>query len=398
MAIFICPYCGNDDERYIGIKNGEYYCRRCLSMKSDEVIDYAPFPPQYAKININYPLTIEQDKVAKKVSENYVNKKNTLIYAVCGAGKTELVFDVIKTALSRGQQIGFTIPRREVVIEIYSRLVGAFPHVTITLVHGGNTANLRGQIIVLTTHQLYRYKHFFDLLIFDEIDAFPYAGDFVLEKMFMQSVRGHYVILSATPSQTLMKAFRVNGEILTLFTRFHHHQMPVPTTLIRFFLIEYLTLYLTLKKLLSRGKSVLVFAPTISWAETLYFFLRLLLKGGELVHSKREKVGEIITRFKRGEHRYLVTTTVLERGITIKGLQVIIFHADHTLFDQATLVQISGRVGRKKDEPDGHVIFIAQNESDAMKGAINDIKDKNTYLQTVYEQATDTDTIDTMDS
>ena len=244
------------------------------------MIVYHKYSPAFVQVNINYALTSEQDKIAKKVSENYLKDCNCLIYAVCGAGKTELIFDVIKTALLRGEQIGFTVPRREVAIEIYGRLVDAFPSVDITLVHGGRTAKLVSQIIVLTTHQLYRYKKFFDLLIFDEIDAFPYSGDFVLEAMFYQSVRGNYVIMSATPSKKLLNKFAKEGEVLTLFTRFHHHQMPVPKLAIKFLGLEYICLYLTLKRLINSDKSVLVFAPTISEVETLFVFLKVLLKGG----------------------------------------------------------------------------------------------------------------------
>ena len=386
MALFICPHCGNEDQRFVGIKNGDYYCRRCLAMTTDEVIEYRPYPKVYARPDINYPLTEEQEGIAKRVSKNYLDHKDTLIYAVCGAGKTELVFDVIKTALARGEQIGFTIPRREVVIEIYSRLKSAFPSIEITFVHGGNTDRLLGQIIVLTTHQLYRYKHFFDLLIFDEIDAFPYDGDFVLEAMFKASVRGNYVVMSATPSKKLIKDFSKRGEVLTLFTRFHHHQIPVPRIRIAFMLIQYLVLISELKRLLNANKSVLVFAPTISLAESLYLLLKTIIKGGQLAHSKITNVGAIIHDFKKGKYRYLVTTTVLERGITIKGLQVIIFEADHPLYDVATLIQISGRVGRKKDEPTGEVIFIAKNTSKAMEEAIHDINDKNTYLQAMYDE------------
>ena len=109
------------------------------------------------------------------------------------------------------------------------------------------------------------------------------------------------------------------------------------------------------------------------------------------IHSfKKINVSAIIYDFKKRKYRYLVTTTVLERGITIKGLQVIVFHADHLLFDASTLIQISGRVGRKKDEPDGEVIFIAKNETVAIKEARDDIIDKNTYLQTVYASESET--------
>lgn len=386
MAIFICSNCGNSDPTYIGIKNGEYYCRRCILMKEETVIRHKNYPPVFVQPNINYGLTAEQDRIAKQVVKNYRNFKNTLIYAVCGAGKTELVFDVMKEAISKGHTIGFTIPRKEVVIEIYERLKSAFPTISICAVYGGNTTLLEAQIIVLTTHQLYRYKAYFDLLIFDEIDAFPYAGDFVLEAMFYKAVKGNYVVMSATPSKALIETFENNGEVLTLFSRFHNQAIPVPRLIRSAFFSEYVVLILNLKRMLKNGKSVLVFVPTISEAEILFPFLKVLIKGGEIVHSKMKNNSETIKKFKTGEYRYLVTTTVLERGITIKGLQVIVLHADHKLFETATLIQIAGRVGRKKDEPFGEVIFIAKKKTKNIVEAIEDINDKNAYLQDVLKK------------
>lgn len=81
-----------------------------------------------------------------------------------------------------------------------------------------------------------------------------------------------------------------------------------------------------------------------------------------------------------------MTTTVLERGITIKGLQVIIINADSPLYDEASLVQIAGRVGRKNDEPTGEVIFITTGICQEVDKAIANIKDKNTYLQNVFNK------------
>ena len=77
-------------------------------------------------LTINYTLSPEQDNISMKVLENYKNKINTLIYAVCGAGKTELVFRVIEYALSLSQHVGFAIPRRDVVIELRNRLASSF--------------------------------------------------------------------------------------------------------------------------------------------------------------------------------------------------------------------------------------------------------------------------------
>ena len=67
--------------------------------------------------------------------------------------------------LKKGLQVGFAIPRRDVVIELSQRLADAFKNYNVICVYGGHTANLEGDIICLTTHQLYRYEKYFDLLI-----------------------------------------------------------------------------------------------------------------------------------------------------------------------------------------------------------------------------------------
>ncbi|MFA5659944.1 MAG: helicase-related protein [Bacilli bacterium] len=382
---FICELCGNDDQDKVGKRNGLSYCRACLPFQGEKA-PLMKHQPLNLPIKLDYDLTDSQLRISEKLVTFYKKQINTLVYAVCGAGKTELVYAVMQYALSQGHQIGFTVPRREVVIEITTRIKETFPKAKVISVFGDHHDVLTGNMIVLTTHQLFRYPHYFDLLIFDEIDAFPYKGDLVLESFFKRSVKGAYILLSATPSDTLLKTFEEKGKVLTLFTRFHHHQIPVPVTRRGYFLFNFNLLYVTLKRFFKIKKPVLVFAPTIRLAEVIYQLLKLDFKGGNLVHSKVADNSKIISDFKKGIYRYLVTTTVLERGVTIKGLQVIIYGADHPVYDAASLIQISGRVGRKKEESDGEVIFIITKENKAIRKAIADIKSKNTYLQTMFQK------------
>ena len=102
-----------------------------------------------------------------------------------------------------------------------------------------------------------------------------------------------------------------------------------------------------------------------------------VLQDGDYVHSKRNKRSKIIDEFRAGKIRYLVTTAVLERGVTIKDLQVIVFMADHAIYDSHTLIQISGRVGRKKDAPTGKVSYICSEITGHMKKSIEEIKHAN---------------------
>jgi competence protein ComFA len=103
--------------------------------------------------------------------------------------------------------------------------------------------------------------------------------------------------------------------------------------------------------------------------------------GGNYVHSKRAEREEIIADFKKGKYRYLVTTSVLERGVTIRDLQVIVTKADdQKIYTSSTLIQIAGRAGRKMDAPDGEVTFLAEKETEEIHDAIKEIQFCNTFL------------------
>jgi len=342
----------------------------------------AQLPPDNSEAIIKYELSKEQKRIAQEVLESYKDNKDTLLYAVCGAGKTELVFKVIEYALKNKFHVGFAIPRRDVVIELAQRFKRTFVNNKVISLYGGNNDDLYGDIIVLTTHQLYRYENYFDLLIMDEIDAFPYKDNPVLIEFFKRSVKGHYVLMSATPSLSILKEFKKENHItLNLFTRYHMHPIPVPKIVIMPKLIMFYYLYSRLKAYMHLKKPTLVFVPTIAECEEVYRVISQIHKEGNFVHSKVQKRSEIIENFRRGKYKFLITTAVLERGVTLKNLQVIIFHANHKIYNTSSLIQISGRVGRVKDAPTGDIIFLGENKTNDMEEAIRKTNEANKHLQ-----------------
>lgn len=380
MNSFICPKCGNKNIKYVGYKNGLPYCRLCISMKGETAKPHKVNRGMVV-LSLNYGLSNDQKEISSRVVENYKKRINTLIYAVCGAGKTELVYEVMAYALSNGQNVGFAVPRRDVVIELFQRIKSAFPSNSVTAVYGGNTDRLEGDIVVLTTHQLYRYENYFDLLVMDEIDAFPFKHNQLLKSMYQRCLKGNSVLMSATPSNEVIAYYKKPGnEILELNTRFHKHPLPVPEVKIRYGMTKIPYLVKKLKEYRSQNKQTFVFAPTIEICEQVYILISKVLPEGKFVHSKCIDRNEIISDFKKQKYMYLITTAVLERGITVKNLQVIVFQADHDLYDEYALIQIAGRVGRKYDAPEGEVIFVASKETEAIKRAIDTIKSKNMYL------------------
>ena len=338
-----------------------------------------------ADYKLEYELTKEQKNLSNQLVDNYRHGVNSLVHAVCGSGKTEIVFEVIAYALRHKKRVGFTVPRRDVIRELYERFKYVFKENNVQVVYGGHTAIIEADLICVTTHQLFRYDKYFDLLIIDEIDAFPYNDNEVLEAFFKRAVKGNYIMLSATPSEKVLKQFKKKGMcLLELNKRFHGHPLPVPEVFERKSFLKYIELIRQVKNMISRSKQIFIFTPTISECESTYSFLKIFVPNGNYVHSKREGRSAIIDAFRQKKYSYLVTTAVLERGVTIKDLQVIIFKADHPIYDSHSLTQIAGRVGRKKDAPNGKVILICSEFTIAMKQSIMEIKHANESVQIVF--------------
>ena len=373
--MYKCPRCGNQDPRYIGYMNGKPYCRRCISFKGKEAQKNRSHP-ENIKLKLSYRLSKSQIEIADQIKNNFIDKKDSLVHAVTGAGKTELVYFTMEYALLHKLNVGFAVPRRDVVIDLYPRIKNAFPDAKTIYVIGDHAKVLEGDIILLTTHQLYRYPNYFDLLIMDEIDAFPYKNDLVLNKFADKSVRGNRILLSATPSEENIIDMKEKGNVYSMSARYHRHPLPVP----KFIKASISMLYSAiaeLRRLISLGKQVFLFVPTIKEEETIFPFVNRFIRFGAYVNSEIENKDEIIRSFKKGELCYLITTSILERGVTVKGLQVIVYHADHILYTKETLIQIAGRAGRNKDEPEGEVVFIGRRESDAIKESIKEIEGTN---------------------
>ena len=367
---FKCEICGNEDPKYIGYLNNNPYCRKCIQFKGELASDDISYLNGPSKAIIKYQLSQEQKDISKAVLTNFINHKNTLIYAVCGAGKTELVFEVIEYALNHKMKVGFAVPRKDVVIELARRFQTTFKDNIVIALFGGNTSILYGDIICLTTHQLYRYSKYFDLLILDEIDAFPYKGNDVLEAIFKRSVKGNYVLMSATPDEKTLNDFRQNNTVLELFTRYHKKPIPVPKIIIRYSFFKIIFVIRKLKEYENKNLPCFVFAPTIDICESLYSYLKLFFKRIDYVHSKWGKRNEIIDKFREGKLLCLVCTAVLERGVTVKNLQVIIYDADNNIYNDKALLQISGRVGRVIKATSGDVYYVCKKKTEYMEKAI----------------------------
>lgn len=377
--IFVCENCGNTDLRYVGHIGDKSYCRRCLDFDYRQAKEGKNIDQGKVKLTITYPLTEKQQEVSDLVVSSIHDKRNVLIHAVTGAGKTELVFNVILDSLKKNQRVGFATPRKDVVIDLLPRFKEAFKELNVIAVYGDNNEILEGDLIILTTHQLCHYKKYFDLLIIDEIDAFPFKGDFVLNSFFENSLTKHanYILLTATIDEKDKKEFLSKGNVIvSLNERFHKKDLIVP----KFYFTptsKYIQPIVHLKRLVENGRKVIVFAPTIALCYSFYNVAKYFVKNGESVSSKKKTRAEIIESFKKGELSYLVSTSILERGVTIKDLDVILIDIDNPIYSWQAIVQIAGRVGRKLNSEYGEVLLFGFKKTKEVDIAIETIKKHN---------------------
>ncbi|HZG87382.1 helicase-related protein [Paenibacillus sp.] len=312
-----------------------------------------------------------------------------LLWAVTGAGKTETMFPLVERTLRAGGRALVATPRKDVVLELVPRFRAAFPAERVVALYGGSEDRwASGSLTIATTHQLFRFREAFDLVVLDEVDAFPYRGDAQLAFAAEGAARrgGKFVLLSATPPAELREAAR-RGRLphAKVCVRFHGRPLPVPRRLALPPLRRWKdaapppALREAIAASLRRGAQLFVFVPHIAVADAVARLLRAAFPEAPVAgtSSKDEERAAKVQAFRDGGLRIIVSTTILERGVTVPKTDVFILDADSSLFDDASLVQMAGRAGRKREEPDGNVYFCSSEWTSSQRQAIRDIRAMN---------------------
>lgn len=397
---YICERCGNDSSHLFAshycarCHDSCTYCRKCIMMgkvSECEPLVYwcgplAPFEwASYKQDALQWDgqLSPEQAYAAKSVTQAIAERKRLLIWAVCGSGKTELIFPGISYAFEQGLRVCIATPRVDVVLELEPRLKEAFPTVSIASLYGGSKQRKDAcQLTISTTHQLLRYQEAFDVLIIDEVDAFPYSFDPMLAYAVERAKKttAATIMLTATPNDELKREVKIGRlSVVKIPIRYHRHPLPVP----RFVWCGNWEKRLKKRKLpevvlrwceqrFERNRQFLFFVPSIDVAERVKAILKV-----PAVYADDPERKTKVEQFRRGEIKALVTTTILERGVTIPSIDVAVLGSERDIFTESALVQIAGRVGRSAQDPYGDVCFFHFGRSKAMVQAKRHICEMN---------------------
>lgn len=404
----ICRRCGNTDPDAFGThlcgRCGHFcvYCRRCLNMGAirscTRLLTWnGPAPAaQVPHVNKSGRLCVwkgtlspRQAAASGQLRRSLAEGRSFLIWAVTGSGKTELIFPAVEDRLLQGKRIAIASPRTDVVRELAPRIRAAFPEVPVGVFYGGSHEKwFHAPLLITTTHQLLRFYRCFDCVFIDEVDAFPFHADPVLTFAVHKAAKEQapFAFLTATPPAGLKRAF-LSGKLrgVKIAGRYHGHPLPVP----RFQWIGNWKksmaqkqipepFYRWLRQKAAPETRLFVFVSSVKLARQLAGLLQK--KGMERVagvHADDPERHEKVAFFREGKLRILVTTTILERGVTVPGVEVAVFGADDPVFDERALVQISGRAGRSPEHPGGDVLFFHDGKTIEMIRARRHIEQMN---------------------
>ncbi|WP_125760604.1 DEAD/DEAH box helicase [Companilactobacillus hulinensis] len=366
------------------------YCRNCINLgriSGGNKLIISPaealFNRQSTPMNWSGELTVMQKKASEELITAYNTGTDHLVWAVTGAGKTEMIYPMIERVILDGKRIAICSPRVDVCIELFPRVQAAFPQTSIGLFHGRSEERYSfTQIMLSTVHQLIKFEGAFDVLVIDEVDSYPLAGNKMLEQAIYKAKKstGNLIFLSATPPRELLEDVKNQKVTISkLYQRFHTYPLPEPKCHMLFKSSDFCKINPRLKyriqKMIDTGQRFMLFFPKIpamlSFANNLKnIFPELTFVD---VSSKDEQRLEKVQKFRDKNVQAILTTTILERGVTFKKITVMVIDADAKEFSKTSLIQIAGRAGRASESHDDEVHFYYQSYNRQIKQACAEI-------------------------
>lgn len=382
-----CPRCGGQVSSTFN-EWRERYCRHCIQFGMIQestrlYLSERAVPRSDHVLAIDYRLTEAQERASAFLVETARKRKEALLHAVCGAGKTEILYALFLDSLQRGELVCLAIPRRDIVVELAKRIAKAFPQTIVKALHQDAKDDEGAHLIVSTVHQLIRFRGEFDLIVLDEADAFPYRGDPFLERLIQNARKpGAAVVrMSATIDKPLARHLKAAGAaVYRLAVRYHGHPLDVPIA-VRIAETsgtkaapELLDEMMRQKQ---KGRKTIVFVPRIDQTVQIAKILCGMQIRTEAVSSRTANRNAAIEDFRFGRLDCLVATSVLERGVTFSDIDVFVYEANCEQFNADTLVQMAGRTGRSALFPSGTVRFFATSRTKALADAVKAVRTAN---------------------
>lgn len=341
------------------------------------------------KESLPFVLTKAQSRVVREIllDQKAYKPMNRLVQGDVGSGKTIVAIISLFNTVKNGYQGAFMAPTEILAAQHYVELNKILKNfkINIALLNGSTSKKEKELIkqklcsgdidIIVGTHALLEddveFKNL-GLVVTDEQHRF---GVMQRSKLFNKGKNPDILVMTATPIPRTFSLFLYGDLDISIIDELPPGRQKIETS--------YLSddkrgeAYNFALEQIKQGRQVYIVCPLvqdneeldISSVEKLYDMLsNKYFKGIELemLHGKMNSTckNDIMNRFKNGEIKVLLSTTVIEVGINVPNASIMIVE-NAERFGLAQLHQLRGRVGRGSYK--SYCILIAKINNDIIK-------------------------------
>lgn len=334
------------------------------------------------KDRLPFTLTNAQSRVVREIllDEKRNAPMNRLVQGDVGSGKTIIAIIAMFNVVKNGYKAILMAPTEILANQHYSEVSKTLEHFNITVeLLTGSTKNkekirikekikMEEPCIVIGTHALIEENVEFNklgMIVTDEQHRF---GVHQRSRLINKNEESDVLVMTATPIPRTLSLYLYNDLDISVIDELPPGRQKIDTEF--YTMDERNFAYELALEEIQKGRQVYIVCPLIeendelklNSVEKVYNELTLSYFKGistEILHGKmksKEK-DEVMNRFKNGEIKVLVSTTVIEVGVNVQNASVMIIE-NAERFGLSQLHQLRGRVGR--GEYKSHCILIAK--------------------------------------
>ncbi len=351
------------------------------------------------KAMLPFKPTGAQKRVLSEIAQDMKAPRpmNRLLQGDVGSGKTIVAAEAAVIAIENGYQVAVLAPTEILAAQHYfyfKQLLGGLGYVVLQLT-GSFTSREKGQLkkliaagmaqVAIGTHALLEKDVEFrklGLAIVDEQHRFGVMQRF---ELLQKGVHPDVLVMTATPIPRTL-AMTLYGDLdVSTIDEMPPGRKPIVTKHRTADHAE--RVFSFVKKEIDEGRQAYVVYPVIEESETnamkaaekmhehlsreVFPGVAVGLMHGRLPSDEKEST---MARFKQGEIKILVSTTVIEVGVDVPNATVMVIEQAER-FGLAQLHQLRGRVGRGAAQ--SYCILITERMSDAARERIRTLVDSN---------------------